>query len=184
MGSEKVAFWLCCNARCWSIRSIYFASILHHLENILPFLAIYFAVYWMSLRFLACLFSFCLEAFFDCLFRHEESEGSMRLILDSISLEALMIHSDAVHELYVDMSIYGVILCLCNGFGPVGFPELFNNRCLPVVSDYDHPSFALLSTCLTLVFQITTQECLLLMAIPIWSPPIQIRSLGWFMDVH
>lgn len=51
----------------------------------------------------------------------------MRLILDSISLGALMIYSDAVHELYVDMSIYGVILCPFNCFDPGGVPEPFNN---------------------------------------------------------
>ncbi|RAL12702.1 uncharacterized protein BO97DRAFT_52652 [Aspergillus homomorphus CBS 101889] len=51
----------------------------------------------------------CWEYFLRCL----ESGGEHRLILYYVS--AVMISGDAVHELYVDMSIHGVNLCFLNG---------------------------------------------------------------------
>lgn len=109
--------------------SCYFASNLHR-WNLFPFFAILRCTGCDQFLFVCLFFFFILRGFFfffDCFFQREESAGSMRLILDSISLGALMIYSDAVHELHVDMSIYGVILCLFNGFNPGGFPEPFND---------------------------------------------------------
>lgn len=154
--------------------SCYFASNLHR-WNLFPFFAILRCTGCDQFLFV-CLFFFSswegFSFFFDCFFQREESAGSMRLILDSISLGALMIYSDAVHELHVDMSIYGVILCLFNGFNPGGFPEPFNDWCLPVGLDYGQPSALLLKTAFGL--PLTADGCRRSL-VPIWSDSISIR---------
>ncbi|KAE8349123.1 hypothetical protein BDV28DRAFT_68653 [Aspergillus coremiiformis] len=65
MGYEKVAFWLCCNARCW-FSCGYFTSNLHHWK-LFPFFYDC-AVYWMWSFVVPCLLFFFFISHFEKLY--------------------------------------------------------------------------------------------------------------------